>query len=521
MRPVFAVVLVAPPAQPRSQCYMVLRLACYRTNCSRLVRRFKGVDPCLVPIVGGLYGFRLLTSKGFMKANRACLLIALTVLFVPNSVEPQIPARRFEVVPSEALMDEVVRITVQGLIPGELITIRARTTAADKRMWQSQASFRANVLGNVVVATQAPVSGTYNSVDAMGLFWSMSAASEQKEGNADFLSVGDPRAPIMTRIEAESHGRVFATVDVRRWFQPETVRVTDVRDAGLAARFYEPVTGGRHPGLILLGGSEGGYDQRDAPLYAARGYCAMSLAYFGLPGLPATLQNVPLECVKRAIDWMRACPSVEIDRIGIIGGSRGSELALLAATRFPELRAVVVMKPSHVVWEGLNARGYPDGAPFTYQSKPLTYVPNHITLGLAWQYVTHAFGGPPPPLAPMFLHDLGDREAVGKATIPVERINGPVLLLSGKDDQLWPSALMSDKVIERLKQHGHPFRDEHVAYDGVGHFIPTSYLPTAGSRRGLKFAIGGSPQPTARASPDAWHRILAFLQAALADGARP
>ncbi len=429
------------------------------------------------------------------------------------------PAVRIEVSPSEALMDEIVRITVRGLNPNQAVTIRASQTAADKRRWQSQAFFRADANGVVDVARQTPVSGAYGGVDAMGLFWSMGPDPNQKEGDAGFMHVDDVRQPIVTHLEVESQGRVVAAADLRRRFLPETVRITEIREAGLIGRLYEPAPGQPRPALIVLGGSEGGYEARDAALFAARGYTALSLAYFGMPGLPPELHNVPVEVVKRAIDWMRGCRSVDAARIGVVGGSRGSELALLAAVQFPELRAVVAMKPSNVVWEGLNAKGNPNGASFTFQGKPLPYVPNHISFAFAWSYGTHLFSRTPPALTPMFLDSLADRDAVAKAVIPVERISGPVLLISGKDDQLWPSSLMGDKIMERLKQHGHRFRDQHVSYEGVGHSIPLGYLPLAGSRRGLRFAIGGNPRATAQASPDAWRRILEFLQRELAEGA--
>ena len=51
-----------------------------------------------------------------------------------------------------------------------------------------------------------------------------------------------------------------------------------------------------------------------------------------------------------------------------------------------------------------------------------------------------------------------------RATIPVERINGPVLLISGEDDQMWPSRTLAEIAMERLRAHRHPYPDEHIAY---------------------------------------------------------
>lgn len=63
---------------------------------------------------------------------------------------------------------------------------------------------------------------------------------------------------------------------------------------------------------------------------------------------------------------------------------------------------------------------------------------------------------------------LEDKEAVKKAEIPVENINGSVFLLSAKTDEQWPSTAMSNLVVERLKQNQFSHYYEHVAIDG-GH----------------------------------------------------
>ena len=66
----------------------------------------------------------------------------------------------------------------------------------------------------------------------------------------------------------------------------------------------------RHPAIILLGGSEGGdLMARFAPLFAAHGYLAVSVAYFKEPGLPQTLVDVPVETIGRARRSPRSSPT--------------------------------------------------------------------------------------------------------------------------------------------------------------------------------------------------------------------
>jgi hypothetical protein len=70
---------------------------------------------------------------------------------------------------------------------------------------------------------------------------------------------------------------------------------------------------------------------------------------------------------------------------------------------------------------------------------------------------------------------MADAEAVERAAIPVERINGPMFLLSATRDEYWDSRAMSDAMIARLKSHRFPYPHAHVAIDG-DHVAPTRHL---------------------------------------------
>jgi hypothetical protein len=176
-----------------------------------------------------------------------------------------------------------------------------------------------------------------------------------------------------------------------------------------------------------------------------------------------------------------------------------------------KVEVVIARSPSHVRWEGVTARHLPGGPAWTFHGKPLPYVPNYIPLDFAATYVWDFITRWPVRQTPLFLADLAHDKDTASAEIPVERIAGQVLLLSGRDDQIWPSSMMAARVAQRLRQNGHPFHDENVAYDDTGHWIPLVYLPVRGSRQSMKLVIGGTPEGTARAQADAWPRILRFL----------
>ncbi len=119
---------------------------------------------------------------------------------------------------------------------------------------------------------------------------------------------------------------------------------------------------------------------------------------------------------------------------------------------------------------------------------------------------------------PVFKKALGDARAVELATIPVERIQGPVLLISGSDDQLWPSAQMSQMITERMLSKGHRFTVKHIDYEGAGHAIgmpdlPLDHYPTRIRHpiTRVTYALGGTPEKNASAASQAWNEVLNFL----------
>ncbi len=280
--------------------------------------------------------------------------------------------------------------------------------------------------------------------------------------------------------------------------------MTAVRENGLVADFHVPNAPGKHPGLIVIGGSRGGINRASAIAaeLAERGYAALALAYFQLELLPKQLKEIPLEYFKQAIDWMCLNPSVDSGRLGIVGTSKGGEAALLVSATYQEIRAVVAYVPSHVVFQSITyilPRRRNAKSSWTFQSKPVPFVPYRCDFKSMWQY---GF------MRGLYLGSLQDPHAVERAIIPVERINGPILLVSGKDDPVWPSSIMCACVMERLTHYNFHFPFQHLSYDNAGHISPGPRQLLAAKPR----HIGGTEAGNAFAKDEAWEKVCKFLE---------
>jgi pimeloyl-ACP methyl ester carboxylesterase len=411
--------------------------------------------------------------------------------------------------PNPALMDDRIAIKMTGLPPNREITIGAASRDQGGCWWRSSAVFVARGDGSIDLSAMAPVLGTYAGADAMGLFWSMQP--DRRAGPVPaFFAVADWFKPIETEIQAALDGRVLGTARVIRYFAAPGVRAEPFGRDGVVGILYRMGDGRKHPGVILLGGSEGGFPAPQGAMLASRGYVVLALAYFGTNGLPAAMQRIPIEYFGNAIHSMLTLPEVEGAAISIMGGSRGGEAALMVSATYPQVNGVAAASASHVRWEGATARMLPGGPAWTYEGKPLAYVPLHIGPVFAVHWLWAAVTGGPVSLRPMFVDSLG-RVENHDAEIPVERIRGPVLFGSGDADREWPSGTMSQLAMDRLRRNHHPYADAHVSYEGAGHWLPCEYLPTGGLLGRMADEIGGTPAGTAAAQRQWWPRVLGFL----------
>ena len=275
-----------------------------------------------------------------------------------------------------------------------------------------------------------------------------------------------------------------------------------------------PSTAGKHPAILLLGGSEGGDSLANvAPDYARDGYVAASVAYYRAPGLPQTLENIPVETIGAALSNIEKRPDVDPDKIAIFGISKGGELALLAASTYPTIHAVIADVPSPFAWQGIAADGAsPPTSSWTRGGKPIPYVPFGAEMGPAFAkaFGTHAALVLRPGYA-----ISADGSTERPAFFPLEKIDGPVLFLSAGDDQIWNSSAQAKLGMAYLKSMRHPFADTWHDYPAAGHLFlfatPARPFVDAPLTAGLTLELGGTSAANVAAAADATTRIATFL----------
>ncbi|MDQ3442392.1 MAG: hypothetical protein M3490_02110, partial [Chloroflexota bacterium] len=97
------------------------------------------------------------------------------------------------------------------------------------------------------------------------------------------------------------------------------------------------------------------------------------------------------------------------------------------------------------------------------------------------------------------------------AEVPVERIDGPIILISGDADGLWQSTALSRVAWDRLQRTAHPWPNQFLSFPGAGHGINVPYAPRTSEYRFAGYSFGGDPRSDQVASVISWQAVLNML----------
>jgi dienelactone hydrolase len=112
-------------------------------------------------------------------------------------------------------------------------------------------------------------------------------------------------------------------------------------------------------------------------------------------------------------------------------------------------------------------------------------------------------------------------QIIEAATIPVENIRCPLLILSGEQDKIWPSTFYGNFIEKRLKKEGSTIKAKHLHFPNAGHaFFEYPYLPITSQiyyHPILKFweTFGGTAHGNGHACKEAWSEVFDFLRESL------
>lgn len=406
----------------------------------------------------------------------------------------------------EPLVDQILHIQVSQLKPRQQVTLLARIDEGGKRH-HSLAHYNADHNGCCDLQTSPSIGGLYKGVEPMGLFWSMKQDPGQKPGLrllkrttttplTTVLEVYDGHCDDVMRLIEESP---LANTVINRWYLAKHVKRLEVREHGIKGTFFIPIDAGGelYAGIVDMFGGVGGTVEHRAALMASKGFATLALEYMNTDAKIEYQTN--LEYFEGALEWLLKQPNVISHAAGVIGTSKGAELAMLMGIISPKVKAIACINGLHLLSVVDMTHG---DDRFSAMDFPGTF---SLKEGGTW------FKG--------HIASLVDESITEKCAIPTERNNAHVLFINCSDDECCDPK-STDHMIARMAQNGKSHLCERILYQGAGHLLEPPYSPhyrqTYTTFPGSLVLWGGETEAHARAQEDVWPRMINFFRTRLA-----
>uniref|UniRef100_A0A8D3CCS7 Uncharacterized protein n=1 Tax=Scophthalmus maximus TaxID=52904 RepID=A0A8D3CCS7_SCOMX len=368
---------------------------------------------------------------------------------------------RLRLLPSaRCLFDEPLRLTVAGLRSRQLVALRALATDDKGVAFSSSATYRADAGGDIDLARDPSLSGSYVGVEPAGLLWSLrpdvlhTRFHKKCSLNPHVVNFSVHEG------EGEGEGRMLAQAAGERRLIADGVGRRPVKEGNVRGVLFTPPEG-PFPAVLDLYTLDLGLSEKRASLLASRGFVVLTVALYGHDDNPKNIKEVHLDLFEEllfnfiATVWINGCS---------------------ANTVFP-----------------------------LYYKKKQILPPLMFDIGKLVHTESGAFIG-------KYVMNSTEAEENKATVVPIERAKGRFLFVAAEDDLNWDSKAYVDEMVERLQRHGKE-NFESVIYPGAGHYLEPPYGPNCPS------SFHGLASAHAAAEVHLWKKIQEFFRTHLSCGA--
>ncbi|XP_035490380.2 acyl-coenzyme A thioesterase 1-like [Scophthalmus maximus] len=412
---------------------------------------------------------------------------------------------RLRLLPSaRCLFDEPLRLTVAGLRSRQLVALRALATDDKGVAFSSSATYRADAGGDIDLARDPSLSGSYVGVEPAGLLWSLrpdvlhTRFHKKCSLNPHVVNFSVHEG------EGEGEGRMLAQAAGERRLIADGVGRRPVKEGNVRGVLFTPPGEGPFPAVLDLYTLDLGLSEKRASLLASRGFVVLTVALYGHDDMPKNIKEVHLDLFEEAIQFLKKQDKVGSKGVGVISLSKSGDLALSIASFLPDVEATV--------W--INGCSANTAFPLYYKKKQIL-PPLMFDIGKLVHTESGAFIG-------KYVMNSTEAEENKATVVPIERAKGRFLFVAAEDDLNWDSKAYVDEMVERLQRHGKE-NFESVIYPGAGHYLEPPYGPNCPSSfhglAGKPALWGGEASAHAAAEVHLWKKIQEFFRTHLSCGA--
>lgn len=238
---------------------------------------------------------------------------------------------------------------------------------------------------------------------------------------------------------------------------------------GLDIKYYQPSNKKKfnNIALIFIGGSEGGFPLLfNINKYRTQGIPCFSVAYFNTSNTPKHLDKININRFEDLFNKILSKKEFNNKKLILFGYSKGGELSLLLSSYFPSIKGVVVLNPSNIIFQSPHSlKSNTPSSSWAFNGNELGFLefPRSYSKEIKGKNYRELYS----KAISNSLYNFGE--------IKIENINGPILIVTGSDDIVWPSTSMANKMTERLNKHNFPFWYKHINYENAGHTLNPIY----------------------------------------------
>ena len=221
--------------------------------------------------------------------------------------------------------------------------------------------------------------------------------------------------------------------------------------------------------LIVVQGLKGlDLPSKYAAFFAGKGYSTLAMSYYGGEGQKKGMRAIPLEQFQAACDEMKR---MGFKRIGIYGNSKGSGMALLAASVVPDISLVIAASSFGHIMQGTGGPGEdPCKAMVSFNGRDFPYVKKERLFSSFIGRCVREHN-----IKLLYFFDEWDIKGTSENEIPVERINGDILFLTSTHDESVPAKRDAELLVKRLQRSGFKHGFKHINSETGSHNL--GYFP--------------------------------------------
>ncbi|XP_038667667.1 peroxisomal succinyl-coenzyme A thioesterase-like isoform X1 [Scyliorhinus canicula] len=407
--------------------------------------------------------------------------------------------------PTRGLIDEQVQLEVVHLAPSQRVTLQSKLLSEDADWWEAYGHYASDSEGIVQVTRDKSHGGTYMGHEPMGLIWSMKLAPGSRPGKR--LRKKDVTIPYLVIVSVYDgwisntfdKRAALASVVLERFYMAPGITRLELKEGRTIGTMFFPPGPGPFPAVLDMWGGGGGLVEYRAALLASRGFATLALAYLGHKGVPPSLQSFDpkLYYFEEAFKTLNNHPKVSNGNIAILGLSLGFTLALMMAVELPDIhpKCLVCISGSHY---HILRQGETDLPNFQFHSDKVKMTEDG---SMIWRNIIFPFPDDP------------------KLMVQVDKVQCPMMLICGQDDQNWPAPESAIEIQKIMKAAGKEHLLTSLSYPQAGHLIEPPYSPHVreskfkmhSANKTVNVLWGGEAKPHADAQEDSWKRVLAFL----------